>query len=291
MRRLAELAPRIAEIAAEQLAELRAGGSPADLTPAYIRPFVLRVLSEVVGVPVEDGPVLAALSDTANDDDVSLVEEREAATRGFHLVRGLVEKARAQPGDDMIGKLVASGRLDDREITNMTLVVFVAGFATCEAALAAAVLSLLHHRAQLDAFRAAMGTSQGTAAAVEELLRYTTVNQYQIFRTALEDVEVAGSFVRAGDTVTISLPAANRDESRFACPHQLDIGRDSSGHIAFGHGVHACVGQRLGRAVLGTALETLVGGLPDLALDGWLEDVPMRARTPVFSVRELPVRW
>ena len=174
----------------------------------------------------------------------------------------------------------------------MLLVVFVAGFATCEGAVAAAALALLHHGDQLAAFRAVAASGRGTESAIEELLRHTTVNQYQIFRTALEDVLLHGELVRKGDTVTVSLPAANRDPARFGCPADLDVGReDASGHIAFGYGTHACVGQRLGRAVLGEALETLVLGLPEPVLDVPLEDVPLRARTPVLSVQRLPVRW
>ncbi|GGZ20595.1 cytochrome P450 [Streptomyces olivaceoviridis] len=290
--RMAELAPRIKEIAAGQLDELRAQGSPADLLTAYIRPLVLRVLSEVVGVPYEDTPVLAALADTANDDDVPLEDEFAAEKRAFFLTRDLVERARTSPGNDILGRLTAVEGLSDREITNMLLVVFVAGFATCEGAVAAAALALLHHGDQLATFRAAAASGRGTESAVEELLRYTTVNQYQIFRTALEDVRLRGELVRKGDTVTVSLPAANRDPARFGCPAHLDLAReDAAGHIAFGYGPHACVGRRLGRAVLGIALETLVLGLPEPALDEPLEDIPLRARTPVLSVQRLPVRW
>jgi cytochrome P450 len=290
-RRIAGLTPRIRAIAADALADARAKGSPADLLPAYIRPLVLRVLCEVTGVPYEDSPILAALADTANDDDVPLADEHATEKRAFFLTRDVVAQARATPGDNLLGRLVSVADLSDREITNMMLVVFVAGFATCEGALAASVLALLHHREQLAAFRAALDTGGGVESAVEELLRYTTVNQYQIFRTALEDVHLNGELVRKGDTVTVSLPAANRDPARFGCPADLDLDRDSSGHIAFGYGVHACVGQRLGRAVLTVALETLVRDLPDLALDEPLADIPVRARTPVLSLHKLPVRW
>lgn len=291
MRRMEELAPRVGEMAAEQLAALRAGGSPADLLRAYIRPLALRILCEVVGIPLEGSGTLAALTDTANDDEIPVEDEAAAEKQAFLYVRDLVEKARVAPGNDIMGRLTAACGLSDREITNILLIVSVAGFATCEGALAAAVLALLHHREQLELFRATAQSGAGTEAAVEELLRYTTVNQYQIFRTALMDIQLAGEVIREGDTVTVSLPSANRDPARFACPGQLDLSQDASGHIAFGYGVHACVGQRLGRLVVGKALETLILGLPSLGLDVPLAAVPLRRRTPVFSPQRLPVRW
>jgi cytochrome P450 len=286
-------APRVAELAAAQLTELRGAGSPADLLPAYIRPLSLQVLCEVLGVPFAGSAVLSALSDTATDNDVSLEAEREAGTKAFFHLLDLVGKARVDPGPNIIGRLAADPELTDREITNMLLIVFAAGFASCEGALASSLLALLHHRDQLEALRSAAqaGGASGVEGAVEELLRYTTVNQFQIFRTALSDVELGGQLVREGDTVTVALPSANRDPARFGCPEQLDVGRDASGHLAFGYGVHACVGQRLARIVLAETLNALLPGLPDLALDVPLAEVPVRLRTPVLSALRLPVRF
>ncbi|MFC8848101.1 MULTISPECIES: cytochrome P450 [unclassified Micromonospora] len=289
--RMAVLGERIEAAAAEQAAALRALGPPADLVTGYVQPLSRRVLCDLVGIPDEGGPILAALSETANDDAVPVEEEFAAGHRAFLYLRDLVGKERADPGDSMMGRLTAVPGLTDREITNMLLIVFVAGLTTCEGALAAATLALLHHREQLDAFRAACAEGTGVEAAVEELLRYTTVNQYQIFRTALEDVHVGGQLVRKGDTVTVSLPVANRDARRFAAPDLLDLSRDASGNVAFGYGVHICLGQRLARALLAVALRTLVVGLPGLALDVPVGQVRLRARTPVFSVHDLPVRW
>jgi cytochrome P450 len=288
-RNMEAFAPRVAQRAAAQLAELREKGSPVDLLPTYIRPLSLHVLCDVIGIPFEGSSTLSALTDTSNDDDVSLEDERTASTQAFFYILDLVGKARVTPGDNIIGRLAAVPELTDREITNMVLIIFAAGFASCEGALAWSLLALLHHRDQLAAFRAAAET--GIEAAVEELLRYTTVNQLQIFRTALTDLQLGGELIHKGDTVTVALPAANRDPARFACPERLDLSQDASGHLAFGYGVHACVGQRLGRLVLAEALSTLVLGLPDLALDVPLEEMPMRLRTPVLGLLRLPVRY
>lgn len=286
-------APRVAELATEQLARVREHGSPCDLLPTYIRPLSLRVLCEVLGVPFAGSSVLSALSDSATDDEVGLEAEREAGARAYHHLLDLVGKARVEPGENVIGRLAAEPELTDREITNMLLVVFAAGFASCEGALASALLALLHHGDQLDALRSAAraGDAGAVEGMVEELLRYTSVNQFQIFRTALSDVELGGELIRAGETVTVALPAANRDPAKFACPDRLDLSRDASAHLAFGYGVHACVGQRLARLVLAEALTALVLGLPGLALAVPLQEVPVRLKTPVLGALRLPVRY
>ncbi|GIG59304.1 cytochrome P450 [Longispora fulva] len=292
-RNMEAFAPRLTELAAAQLAELREGGSPVDLLPQFIRPLSLRVLCDVLGVPFEGGPVLTALTDTSNDDGASLEAERAAGTQAFFYLLDLVGKARVEPGDNIIGRLAGVTEMTDREITNMVMIVFAAGFASCEGALASSLLALLHHGEQLAAFRAAAeaGGAKGVEGAVEELLRYTSVNQFMIFRTALADLRLGGELIREGDTVTVALPAANRDPAKFACPAHLDVSQDASGHLAFGYGVHACVGQRLARMVLAEALSTLVLGLPGLALDVPLEKVPLRLRTSVLGVLRLPVRF
>lgn len=289
VRRMEAFAPVVASMATEQLAELRSKGSPVDLLPTFIRPLSAQVLCEVLGVPQEDSATLVALTDTTNDESMGLEEEREATTKAYFYVLDLVGKARTAPGDHIIGRLAAMPELTDREITNMLVIVFAAGFASCEAALGMSLLALLHHRDQLDAFRAALDT--GDDAPIEELLRYTTVNQFQIFRTALSDVELGGEIVKEGDTVTVALPAANRDPAKFACPEKLDLANDASGHLAFGYGVHACVGQRLARLVLTEALSQLLRGLPGLALDVPLAEVPVRLRTSVLGLHRLPVRF
>ncbi|MCR6488758.1 cytochrome P450 [Amycolatopsis sp. OK19-0408] len=286
--------PRVAELTAAQLAEVRAQGSPVDLLPAFIRPLSMRVLCEVLGVPFDTGsPILYALSDSATNVDVSVEEEREAGTKAYFLLMDLVGKARVEPGEHVLGRLAADAELTDREITNMLLIVFAAGFASCEGALASSLLALLHHDDQLKALRAAAagGGAPAIEAMVEELLRYTSVNQFQIFRTALSDVELGGELIREGEVVTVALPSANRDPVKFACPDALDLGQEASAQLAFGYGVHACVGQRLARLVLSESLAALTVGLPELALDVPVEEVPVRLTTPVLSVLRLPVRF
>jgi cytochrome P450 len=285
--RLAALSELIDGFAENQVTDFREQGAPGDLLPGYVRPLVLRTLCEVTGIPYAGCERITQLSDTANDDHIAAEVEMAAGREAFLHTRDLVRAAREVPGDNMLGRLVLVEELTDQQITNMLLLVFVAGFAASEGALAMALLALLHHRDALEQFR----NTADLDPMVDEVLRFTTVNQTQTFRTALEDVTLDGHLVREGDAVTVSLPAANRDPEKFPRPDELDLTRDAGGHLAFGHGPHVCLGGRLARTLLGTGMSTLFRGLPDIELDVPLEKVPLRARSSVLSVHELPVRW
>jgi cytochrome P450 len=163
-----------------------------------------------------------------------------------------------------------------------------AGYETTESALAVGVFALLHHTEQLAALRADPTKLDGT---IEELLRYLTINQYHTYRTALEDLKLNGEMIKQGDTVTVSLPAANRDPAKFGCPEKFDIDRETSGHVAFGFGVHQCLGQNLARIELRVGLSALLRAFPDLRLAVPADEVPLRLKGSVFAVGNLPVSW
>ena len=127
--------------------------------------------------------------------------------------------------------------------------------------------------------------------AVEELLRYLTVIQLNIVRGALEDIELHGQLIKAGASVCISLPAANRDPTTFTDPDTLNLCRSASGHLAFGHGFHQCIGQQLARMEMRTAFPALLRRFPDLALAVPFEEVPFRAFHFIYGLQALPVTW
>jgi cytochrome P450 len=127
--------------------------------------------------------------------------------------------------------------------------------------------------------------------AVEELLRYLSILQFDVRRAALVDVEIDGQLITAGETVVLSLPLANRDPTRFPDPDILDLSRAPAGHLAFGHGVHQCLGQHLARTELRIALTALFERLPDLRLAVPAAEVPTRDRMAVYGVDRLPVTW
>jgi cytochrome P450 len=129
------------------------------------------------------------------------------------------------------------------------------------------------------------------ANAVEELLRYLTIVHFGTARTALEDVPLGGFTIKAGDAVSISLPAANRDASRFEDPDKLDLHRSTQGHVTFGHGIHQCLGQQLARIEMRIGYRALIDAFPTMRLAVPEEEVPMRTRMAIYGVHRLPVEW
>jgi cytochrome P450 len=287
-RRAGLLAPRVESFAAEQVEAMRAHGSPADLVATFARPLVLRSLSELVGLPYDERDRYAHAPALFHDQDGDPAETAAAYEAVGAFFEEVIERKRKEPQDDLLSRLVADGELTTEELRNLVTLMLFAGFETTESALAVGVFALLHHADQLAALRADPAKLN---AAIEELLRYITVNQYEMHRTALEDLELAGEVIKKGDSVTVSLPAANRDPAKFECPAKLDIDRDTSGHVAFGFGIHQCLGQNLARVELRAGLSALLQAFPDLRLAVPADDVPLRLRGSVFGVKNLPVAW
>jgi len=288
VRRMQGLEPRVAAIVDEHLDAMAQAGPPADLVPAFALPVPSLVICELLGVPYADRAEFQSHSATIARLDTT-AEEGAAAQAGlFEFLRDLVRHKRAHPADDLISGLVTSGDLTEEELTNIAAVLLVAGHETTANMIALGTFTLLSHPAQ----RAAMLADQSTVDnAVEELLRYLTIIQFGTARTALEDVELAGRTIRAGDGVTLSLPAANRDPARFDHAHDLDVTRPASGHLAFGHGVHQCIGQQLARIEMRIAYARLFGRFPGLRLDTAPEEVPLRDDMNIYGVHRLPVTW
>ncbi|MFJ8185776.1 cytochrome P450 [Streptomyces sp. NPDC096105] len=287
-RRVGRLAARAETVAAEQIDAMREQGSPADLVKHYAKPLSLRILSELVGLPYEEADRYGHAPTLLHDPDADPQEAMTAMGQAAAFFAEVVERRRKEPQDDLISRLIADGQLSDEELCNIVTLLLFAGYETTESALAVGVFALLQHPAQLAALRADPGKLD---AAIEELLRYLTVNQYDTYRTALEDMELGGETVKKGDSVTVSLPAANRDPAKFACPAELDIDRETSGHMAFGFGIHQCLGQNLARVELRAGFSALLSAFPGLGLAVAPGEVPLRLQGSVFAVKSLPVSW
>ena len=160
----------------------------------------------------------------------------------------------------------------DEELRGMSLILLAAGLDTTANMLALGTFALLRNPAQLAAWRADPGL---TDRAVEELLRYLSVAK-TFYRTALEDVELGGRTIRAQDRLILSYNTANRDPDRYADPHALDLRREPRGHVAFGHGIHLCLGQQLARVELRVAFPALLARFPSLRLAVPAAEVPVR---------------
>ncbi|HEY0636815.1 MAG TPA: cytochrome P450 [Pseudonocardiaceae bacterium] len=285
-------AGRTREIADELLDELVATGRPGDLVAGYADPLPVRVMCELTGVPPEAAPRFEALarhllfSVDLDDDD----EDITAVVRDEVL--GWMDLRRREPGDDVLSDLVR--RLDAGELTEHDVLCFgramiIAGFLPSQMFLANAILALLTHPGELAALRADPDLMAG---AVEELLRWVPVFNGNIFLIATEDVPLGDRVIREGELVMPVVAAANRDGTVFPEADRLDVRRSPNPHLAFGRGVHNCLGAQLTRVTFAVALRALLDRLPGLALAVDPDEVPWpdprrKFRSPVA----LPVTW
>ncbi|WP_067968564.1 cytochrome P450 [Nocardiopsis trehalosi] len=290
VQRMRRLEPRIARITEERLDTMARDGAPRDLVPDFALPIPSLVICELLGVPYADHAHFQELTAAMLSPDGTAARAQAAADGLAAYVGGQVRRRRTEPGGGLIDALAAEPGLTDEEITNISLLLLVAGHETTAHMLALGAFALLRHPDQLAALRADPGPAGG---AVEELLRYLSIlSAGAPSRAALEDVELAGYRVRAGETVVVSLPAANRDPGVFPDPGALRLDRDNARHhLALGHGIHQCLGQQLARVELRIALPALMARFPDLRLAVPAEEVPMREGSAIHGPRRLPVAW
>lgn len=286
VRRMRRLTDRVRQITDEHLDAMAEHGGPADLVTALAHPVPAQVICELLGVPYADRARFQtdALALFRLDNSPEQMAAAYGAVHGF--IQDLVAAKRAAHTDDLLSGLTESD-LTDEELVNIGFTLLGAGLDTTANMLALGVFALLGHPGQLAALRADPGIAD---RAVEELLRYLSVIPFTV-RTALEDVELGGEVIKAGETVTVSVPAANRDPAHFADPDTLDLLRKTGGHVAFGHGVHQCLGQQLARVELQVALPALVTRFPSLRLAVPADEVAMRTDMLIYGVHRLPVVW
>jgi cytochrome P450 len=295
--RLAALRPRAEEIAAGLLEEMAAArGDVIDLLGAYARPLAIAVLCELLGIPVADrawiAVTVAAYDERAEHDRV----ERELAAYFAELIAA----RRAEPGDDLVSALaVARGNTDGgnadgaadeltaNELVSTIFLLVMAGFDTTVNLIASGALALLTHPGEKTRLRQDPSL---LAAAVEELLRFTNPVNHANDRFTIEDVPVGDVVIPAGEWVLPATSSANRDPARFPDPDRLDLDRDTSGHLAFGHGVHYCLGAPLARMEAEVALGALLARFPRISLAVPPEDLRWRPVSVMNGLESLPVR-
>ncbi|WP_435156444.1 cytochrome P450 [Amycolatopsis sacchari] len=286
VRRMRQLADHIKAITDEYLDAMERHGSPADLVEVLAKPVPAQVICELLGVPFAERDQFQEHAYALFRLDSGPEELGAAYTAVREFVRGLVTAKRSAPGDDLLSGLTASD-LTDEELVNIGFTLLGAGLDTTANMLALGTFALLAHPDQLATLRAEESTVD---QATEELLRYLSIVPFTV-RVALEDVELGGTLIKAGETVTVSLAAADRDPGKFPHPDALDLGRPTAGHVAFGHGIHQCLGQQLARVELQVVLPALVNRFPSLRLAVPSEDVPLRTDMLIYGVHHLPVAW
>jgi len=293
VRRMNALAPRIEQIIADHLDAMGEMARPVDLVQAFALPVPSLVICELLGVPYADRAMFQRQTRellSITSDGPTLMKARNQMNQ---YMLDLVRAKRVQPADDLLSGLIAreddpEGALSDEELANIGTGLLIAGHETTANMLALGTLTLLEHPAQLAALRADPSLID---QAVEELLRYSSSVQFGVVRTPTEDIEVAGRRIRADEPIVASLASANRDPRQFPDPDVLDLSRQYSPHLAFGHGVHQCLGQQLARVELRVGFRALLARFPSLRLAVPLKQVRMRDETFIYGVHELPVTW
>ncbi|OJY38851.1 cytochrome P450 [Pseudonocardia sp. 73-21] len=295
VRRIEALRPRIEELAQEQARLVLVAPRPVDLLSCFALSLPIKVIFELLGVPHEDADRLHAWSEVIFSLGGHTADEvRAARGRITGYLHELVMRRRAAPSDDLLGLLVhardEAGTLSEAELVDFAMILMTVGHQSTSNSLGTGLFSLLQHPEQLAALRA---RPELVPAAVEELLRF---NPYVLtgtqLRVAVADVTVADTLIRRGDAVIAALGSANHDETVFPDPDRFDIERPSNPHLAFGFGVHHCLGAQLARLELQVALTTLIAALPEtvhLSVPAsWLTwKVGLTARAPAT----LPVDW
>jgi cytochrome P450 len=289
VRRMNGLVPDIERIIAEHLDAMARSVRPVDLVRAFALPIPSMVICALLGVPYADRgqfqrrtALLLAL-----DTDWEIVRSTAEELRAYML--DLVRAKRREPAEDLLSGLVhGGGGLTDDELANIGNLLLIAGHETTANMLALGTLTLLRHPEQLAALRADPSLFD---SAVEELLRYVSIIQFGLLRVATEDIQVGGRWIRAGEPVVAAAAVANRDPARFPDGDSLDVTKEYSPHLAFGHGVHQCLGQQLARVELKAGLRALLERFPSLRLAVPQEKLRMRDDMAIYGVHELPVTW
>ncbi|RXS66590.1 cytochrome P450 [Streptomyces sp. TM32] len=288
VKKMETMRPEVQRLTDELLDRMTEGRTSADLVAEFALPLPSLVICLLLGVPYEDHEFFQGRSSILLSLRSTREEVRAAQDELLEYLVRLAESKRQRPDDAIISRLISRGELNSSEIATMGRLLLIAGHETTANMTALSTLALLRNPDQLARLRDDPSLIKG---AVEELLRYLTIVHNGLPRIATKDVRVGGVTIRAGEGVVCALNTANRDEGTFPGAGGLDVGRDARRHVAFGFGVHQCLGQPLARVELQIALETLLRRLPGLRLDIPFEDVPFRHDMGIYGVHALPVAW
>ncbi|MGH8917906.1 MAG: cytochrome P450, partial [Actinomycetes bacterium] len=250
-------------------------------------------ICELLGVPYEDRAFFHRVSKVLIAKDAPAAESLAALEELLAYLGGLVKRKLTDPADDVLSRLaaeqVATGAMTVEEVAAMGQLLLVAGHETTANMIALGTAALLEHPDQLELVR--NGDTALIANAVEELLRYLTIVHTGRRRVATADMEIGGQQIRKGDGLIAASDIANRDAEAFPDPDKLDVTRKARHHVAFGYGVHQCLGQPLARVELQVVYSTLYRRVPTLALAAPVGDLKFKHDMVVYGLHELPVTW
>ncbi|WP_274911248.1 cytochrome P450 family protein [Streptomyces sp. WZ-12] len=276
--------------AAESLADALAAEGATDLIAGFANPLPLVVIGGLLDVPQGDrrrfSRWVGAMFDPAHPGEVA-----ESVGHIHQFLLHLVAERRTAPGDDLLSGMIAARDEDDRlsenELVSLAFMILFAGTENAQHLISSGVLTLIQHPDQLAALRADPSLLPN---AVEEILRFAHPNQLAVRRFPTEDIEIGGVRIPAGDTVMLGICSADRDPARHTDPDRFDIHRDDAQHLAFGHGLHYCLGAALARLEIQIGLGTLLRRFPHLELAVPAEELQWRASFRSHALRRLPIR-
>ncbi|MFC7882795.1 cytochrome P450 [Streptomyces sp. NPDC057376] len=290
LRRATALRPRIQRIVDERLDAMIAQGPPAELVSAFALPVPSMVICALLGVPYADHDFFEEQSRRLLRGP-GPADVQDARDRLETYLGELIDRKRHAPGegllDDLVRKQVTEGEFDREQLVAFAVILLIAGHETTANMISLGTYTLLGHPGRLAELRADPSLLPG---AVEELMRVLSIAD-GLLRLATEDIDVDGTTVRAGDGVVFSTSVINRDETVYPDPDALDWDRPARHHVAFGFGIHQCLGQNLARAELEIALGTLFERLPTLRLAAPPQEIPFKPGDTIQGMLELPVAW
>ena len=292
-RRVEGLRSAIQKVTDECIDEILAGPQPADLVAKLALPVPTVVISEMLGVPYEDHEFFQEHANAGLARYAAADAMQKGAMSLHQYLINLVEEKQANPSEDAVSDLaerVTAGEISVKEAAQLGTGLLIAGHETTANMIGIGILALLENPEQADFLRNAEDPKV-IANAVEELMRYLSIIQTGQRRVALEDIEISGETIRAGDGVIIDLSPANWDAKVYPEPDKLDLSRDAAQQLGFGYGRHQCVGQQLARAELQIVFHTLLRRIPTLRLAVPLDEVPFKHDRLAYGVYELPVAW
>ncbi|MFD5548867.1 cytochrome P450 [Streptomyces goshikiensis] len=290
LKRTAALRPRIQETVDRLIDAMVARGPRAELVSSFALPVPSMVICALLGVPYEDHEFFEAQSRRLLRGPEA-ADTRDARDQINGYLAGLIERKRTDPGDGLLDELVATrletGETDIDELVSLAAILLIAGHETTANMISLGTFTLLRHPEQLAELRAEPSLM---SEAVEELMRFLSIADGML-RVATEDIEIGGVTIRPDDGVVFSTSVINRDDAVFENPDALDWHRPARHHLAFGFGIHQCLGQNLARAEMEIALGTLFDRLPGLRLAAEPDLIPFKPGDTIQGMVELPVTW
>jgi cytochrome P450 len=292
VKRLAALEPRMQQIVDELIDAMLAGPRPVDLVQAFSLPVPTLVICEILGVPYADHEFFQKHSSRLVSGNTPTAERAQSYVEIMSFMRRLVADKEQSPTDDLLSRQIQQqreeGSFDREALVAIGFLLLLAGHESTASMISLSTLALLQNPDQLAKVRQ---NPDITVAAVEELLRYFTISESGVGRVAMEDVEIGGVIIRAGEGVLALAHTANRDPEVFENPDALDLERGARNHLAFGFGPHQCLGQNLARMELKIVINTLFRRIPGLRLAVPVEELSFNDNASVYGMPELPVTW